>query len=294
MEQKNDRVYEKRILHDYHEAFYKLFRIPLDYLPLSNSTFTICGMSHCNALCTKIMSSPEGAARCAMMTAKRVAEAKRTGKMVTDHCHAGFRDILIPVTVNGKYFGGLSVGQFVDSEPDEAEFRRIRERLHFIHFEPGELEEYFRRTKHFTASEVEGLVELVRIIAEYISESRLRIRFMESVGRTDPIKAAEQYIKRNFVKKLSVDEIARAVGMSKSHFMHKFADQTGMSPIAYLNNYRVCQAQEMLQQSSLSVFEAATACGFISISHFNRQFRKYLGTAPRESRRSAGAQREGE
>lgn len=282
-----NKLYEKTLLHNYHEAFFKLFRIPLDWISPDNRTFTLCGSSHCNGLCAKIMADPDGAEKCRILAVKRIAEAKSTGKPVINRCHAGFLDVIIPIIVDGEYQGGLSIGQFNDHQVDDDEIEKIRKQLDFINFAPNELENFIRNTHIFTSTEMEGLIELMGTLGEYICQSHARLQFMESISRTDPIRAAEEYIQRYFVKKLSVDVIARSVGMSKSHFIHKFTEQTGSSPIAYLNNYRIVQAQEMLKNKTLSIPEIAIACGFSSISHFNRQFRKYTGMSPGENRRNS-------
>ncbi len=288
MEQFN-KLYEKKLLHNYHDAFFKLFRIPLDWIPPDNRTFTLKGNLHCNGLCAKIMASPEGAEKCRTLATWRIAEAKRTGKAVINRCHAGFFDIVIPIFVDGEYLGALSIGQFTDHQPDMEELEKIRKNLPFLTFSPGELENLFQQTHLFSTTEIEGLIELLSMLGEYICQSHARLRFMESMSRTDPINAAEEYIQRFFVKKLTVGAIARYVGMSKCHFIRKFTEQTGSSPIAYLNNYRIVQAQEMLKNSTLSVSEIAIACGFSSISHFNRQFRKYTGSSPAATRKSEAA-----
>ena len=274
----------KKLLHNYHEAFYKLFHLPLDFLAPDNRAFTICGKSHCNALCTKIMENETGAALCATLLRQRVAEGKRTGLPVVNRCHAGFFDALIPIFADGDYMGSLCIGQFLRRRPDEAALAAIREELAFLEFEPGELENYYRNTRVMNEEEVEGLVELVQMLGEYICESHTRLRFLESMRSSDPIRTAEQYIQHHYAKHLTVDGIARSVGMSKSYFIHKFTEQNGTSPIAYLNSFRVTQAAEMLSVTDMPVSEIAYHCGFQSLSHFNRQFRKVFGGSPRRFR----------
>ena len=117
MDKFNDLV-RKKLLHNYHDAFYKLFHLPLDFMAPDNKTFTICGKSHCNALCARIMESEQGSNLCAALVPRRVAEAKRTGKPVIKACHAGFYDALIPIFVENEYMGSLCVGQFLKEKPE--------------------------------------------------------------------------------------------------------------------------------------------------------------------------------
>lgn len=276
----------KKLLHNCHEAFYKLFHLPLDFIDPANRSFTICGKSHCNSLCVKIMENSTGAALCAGLARRRLAEGKRTGRPVINRCHAGFYDALIPIFAEGDYMGSLCVGQFLRRSPDETELAGIRRDLDFLEFEPGELENDYRNTRILTDDEVEGLIELVQMLGEYLCESHMRLRFLESLRSSDPIRTAEQYIQRHYANRLTVGGIARSVGMSKSYFMHKFAEQNGVSPIAYLNSFRVTRAAELLTGTGMPISEIAYHCGFQTLSHFNRQFRKIFGESPGSCRRA--------
>ena len=284
MDKFNDLV-RKKLLHNYHDAFYKLFHLPLDFMAPDNKTFTICGKSHCNALCARIMESEQGSNLCAALVPRRVAEAKRTGKPVIKACHAGFYDALIPIFVENEYMGSLCVGQFLKEKPEREKLESIRKELDFLDLSIEELEEYCARTRVLTEEETEGLIELVQMLGEYICETYPKLRFFESMRSSDPIHLAEQYIKRHYAKNLSVDGIARSVGMSKSYFLHKFTEQTGTSPIAYLNSYRILQAAEMLKSTNIPISEIAYNCGFHTLSHFNKQFQKQFNQSPRTYRR---------
>lgn len=283
-----DKFYDltrKKVLHNYHDTFYKLFRLPLDYIAPDNKTFTICGRSHCNALCARIMESEQGSNRCAMQTAHRIAEAKRTGQPVITSCHTGFYDIVVPIFSDNEYMGSLCVGQFMKQQPENEKLERISQELDFLQLSPEELKEYCANTRILSEQEIEGLVELVQILGEYICESYAKLRFFDTLRTSDPINTAEQYIKSHYNKSLSVDGIARSVGMSKSYFLHKFTEQIGSSPIAYLNSYRILQAAEMLTGTNLPISEIACNCGFKTLSHFNKQFQKIIHQSPRDYRR---------
>ena len=279
MDKFND-LSRKKLLHNYHDAFYKLFRLPLDYIAPDNKTFTICGKAHCNALCARIMESEQGSSCCALQTAQRIAEAKRTGKPLVSSCHAGFYDAVVPIFVNDEYMGSLCVGQFLKQQPDAEKLKKICQELAFLDLQPAELESYCRQTRILSEEEIEGLIDLLQMLGEYICESYAKLRFFESMRSSNPILAAEQYIKSHYGKNLSVDGIARSVGMSKSYFIHKFTEQTGSSPVVYLNSYRIMQAAEMLLGTNLPISEIACNCGFRTISHFNKQFQKQFQQSP--------------
>lgn len=273
-------ITEKKLLHNYHSAFYKLFHVPLDWVGPNLRTFTICGREHCNPLCLRILDSQEGAKLCAELEKETLALVKKSRKPVIHKCHAGFYDVTIPIFSGDQYIGCLCIGQYLLKMPSRKELQKIRQKLHFLSISSAELEKCFRMTHKFTREEMEGLIEIVQMIGEYICDSYGRIQFLESVKGTDPVRAAELYMQKHFAKKLTVVSIARSVGLSKSYFLHRFVAQTGLSPIQYLNLYRVEKAAELLFSTNLTVSEIAMICGFGSVTMFIRHFKKCKGVSP--------------
>lgn len=84
---------------------------------------------------------------------------------------------------------------------------------------------------------------------------------------------------------LAIPALARACGMSGTHFRRRFAAITGYSPKEYLIRHRVQRAAAQLRSQPGSVLETALACGFGSLSAFNRHFRAVTGVVPRAWRR---------
>ena len=281
---KTQEITDKKLLFDYHTAFYKLFHIPLDWSGENQRNLTICGKEHCNPLCVRIMEHEAGAALCRKVSREAIETGKKTRLPVIKKCHAGFYDVLIPIFVDSQYVGSLCIGQYIQKMPDAESVQNVLKELSFLNLTTDELKKYYRQTKKFTREESEGLIELVRQLAEYICDSYGRISFFKSVNRTDAIQAAEQYIQNHYASNLTVTNIARAVGLSKSYLLHKFSEQTGVPPIIYLNRYRVEKAVELLENSSLNISEIAYICGFNNIVTFNRNFVKIHNVSPSKYR----------
>lgn len=281
---KNFKIAEKRFLHQYHAAFYKLFHLPLDWLQEDANNWTLCGKAHCNPLCVRIMEHPEGVAMCRAVGRNSAQDGITSRTPVIRKCHAGLWDALIPIFSGDKYLGSLCVGQYLHRMPNKQECEKIREQLSFLEFAPGELESFYRNTKKLSREEEEGLMDLVQMIGQYITESYGRISFLESVATDEPIRVAQEYMKKNHSQKLTVTGIAQAVNMSKSYFVHKFTEITGQSPMAFLNSYRAEQAGELLQKTSFRISEIADICGFRNIFAMNRCFHNVYNCSPQEFR----------
>ena len=98
----------------------------------------------------------------------------------------------------------------------------------------------------------------------------------------DYIRLAIEYIKQNFSKKITADEVANQVGLSKFHFLREFKKQTGFTLTNYINAIRCEHAKNLLSSGKYSVKKAAILCGFHNFSYFTNLFKKHTNHLPSE------------
>ena len=99
------------------------------------------------------------------------------------------------------------------------------------------------------------------------------------------IKLILQKIEKDYREDLTVEEMAKALGFSQSHFMKFFKANMGKSFVQYLNDYRLTRAARFLAMTSRDVLEIAIDSGFSNISYFNRLFKKKFHMTPMEYRK---------
>ena len=100
------------------------------------------------------------------------------------------------------------------------------------------------------------------------------------------VRKAMAYVHQNYHRPLSRHDLARYVAMSSDYLTYCFRQELGMTPIAYLNRYRVTQARLMLDRSDKNITEIALDVGFSDSGYFSRVFRKETGMSPDAYRRS--------
>lgn len=96
----------------------------------------------------------------------------------------------------------------------------------------------------------------------------------------DSIQQAMRFMRAHATRPLSVEEVARHVAMSPSHFAHRFRAVARTSPMRYLKQVRLLDARALLLTDGLRVSEAAARVGYESASHFTRDFKSYFGATP--------------
>lgn len=106
-----------------------------------------------------------------------------------------------------------------------------------------------------------------------------------AVSSQPMMESIMDYIQKNYENKITLQEIARFMGYSKNYLCSYFKRNSGFSMIEYLNGYRVKKSQEYLENTSMSISDIASRCGFESITHFGRTFKAVAGCSPLQYRK---------
>lgn len=88
------------------------------------------------------------------------------------------------------------------------------------------------------------------------------------------------YIKEHLTDKLSLDQVAEQVYLSKSYFCRVIKDELGCTFTEYVNRLRIERSKTLLRSTGMPIADIACAVGFDDQSYFTRVFKKQTGTAP--------------
>ncbi len=86
----------------------------------------------------------------------------------------------------------------------------------------------------------------------------------------------------------TVAGLAAEAGMSRSAFALRFKELMGESPLEYLTRWRMYRGSDLLRESDRKLADVAQAVGYDSDGAFHKAFKRVLGIAPGEYRRSVG------
>ncbi len=88
------------------------------------------------------------------------------------------------------------------------------------------------------------------------------------------------YIHAHYAQEISREQMASHAGISARHLTRCFVQEVGLSPIDYLNRFRVAQARRLLDEGHTNITEVMGAVGFSDSSYFSRIFRRAVGMSP--------------
>lgn len=101
------------------------------------------------------------------------------------------------------------------------------------------------------------------------------------------LKKTIAFIDGNFQRKIPLSTLAVQAGMGLSTFRRVFTETLGLSPGEYISTIRINHARKLLSETSLSLEQIASECGFYDQSHFMKIFKKLRHQTPKEYRRSS-------
>ena len=109
-----------------------------------------------------------------------------------------------------------------------------------------------------------------------------------AMARETPLSAsvslAKHYIDNHFSKNINLEQLVVIYHFSRFQLAHQFKEELGLSPINYLNQVRLTQAQELLLTTNYTVLQITEMVGFNSVSYFSNKFHEAVGMTPRAYR----------
>lgn len=100
-----------------------------------------------------------------------------------------------------------------------------------------------------------------------------------------------RFIEKHYEKDLTLEQISKMCGMSKTTFSIKFKSQTGVSLIEFRNAVRIKQSLFLLENTNQTIHSISGNVGFKDLSFFNKLFKKEIGKTPREYRSQKSARK---
>ncbi len=92
----------------------------------------------------------------------------------------------------------------------------------------------------------------------------------------------EEFLHESLGRKISLEEIARYAGVSKTAVKQLFREQAGCGACEYFTRLKIDRAKTFIRESDYNFTQIAELLGYDSIHYFSRQFKKYVNMSPTE------------
>lgn len=124
--------------------------------------------------------------------------------------------------------------------------------------------------------------------------SKIMIRFTDCVFNLKDIKHADviykavNYINENYMKKITLEEVAAHVYLSPSYFSKVFKDNMNCNFNTYVNRVRVEKSKQLLLNENINLVDVSNLVGYEDQSYFSKVFKKIEGVTPGKYRVTRG------
>lgn len=126
----------------------------------------------------------------------------------------------------------------------------------------------------------------VRSLVVLIVQALLRslLKPSDSPAPSKRIQENIDWMSRSVHQQIEVNELAAQVGLKTSYYRELFRKETGFSPLEYFTLLKIKKAQQLLEESEISVTKIAFELGFNSSQYFATTFRRLIGKSPSDYR----------
>jgi len=168
----------------------------------------------------------------------------------------------------------------------QAVFSFCSQIVHLADYHLGESWKNFQKNHADSRLSVEALFsrKTIRDIIAWLDlYSGVLLAFLaESGGRNSHamITKAKKYITDNLYKNFSLTEVSEQLGISSSYLSCLFPKYTGMSFTEFVNKIKIIEAQKLIRQGQLKVYEISYRLGYENACYFSKIFKKITGMTP--------------
>ncbi|MBN2551200.1 MAG: PocR ligand-binding domain-containing protein [Spirochaetales bacterium] len=199
--------------------------------------------------------------------------ANRKGGPVSYNCHAGLREMILPVMIDKMPVGFIMIGQLRTKH-------RIPEKIALLwqqkFGERKRIEQAFREAPLFTVQQVENMLSLMTLFIDYIISFNYIV-----LERSLVFEQIVNYIDQNIGRAITRREVAKKLCKSESSISHTVKNHIGISFTRLVAQRKIRRFEYLIQKDpSLIIKEAAAKVGYPDSLYFSRVYKNSRGHAP--------------
>jgi len=141
--------------------------------------------------------------------------------------------------------------------------------------------EYFRKIDGISTVE-----DLTYWLSQVMNRFTQMVFNFADAKHVDVLYRSVLYIKSNYMKKLTLEEVAGHVYLSPTYLSKIFKDETGYNFNTYLNMIRIEESKRLLLDNSIDLVEISSIVGYEDQSYFSKVFKKLVGLSPGKFRQA--------
>jgi AraC-like DNA-binding protein/ligand-binding sensor protein len=275
-----------QIFKDYERAFSEAMGLPLNIRAHDSWSPAHHGKTDHDSFAAILARFNQARAACLRAQTDASQEPAWTTRTVT--WFAGLSESAVPVYVGDHILGFLETGEVMLKNPTKKHFASITRQLRAWGYKTDwkQLERAYFRSCVLSPVRYRAMLRLLSIFAQHLSVLSNQLVVRRENDESTNMTRARQFIEDHQAEPLSLGRIARVANISRHYFCKMFKKATGINFTDYLSRVRVEKSKTLLLNPNSRISEVAFACGFQSMTNFNRAFKRIVRRSPTQFRES--------
>src|SRR6201993_1698667 len=275
-----------QIFKDYERAFSEAVGLPLNIRAHDSWSPVHHGKDNHHSFASILARFNKARAACLRAQSDASEELASTTRTVT--WFAGLSESAVPVYVGNHILGFLETGEVMLKNPTKKHFGSITRQLRGWGYRTDwkQLEQAYFRSCVLSPVRYRAMLRLLSLFAQHLSILANQLVVRREKDESTNMTRARQFIEDHQAEPLSLGRIAHVANISRHYFCKMFKKATGINFTDYLSRVRVEKSKTLLLNPNSRISEAAFACGFQSMTNFNREFKRIVGRSPTQFRES--------
>ncbi len=227
--------------------------------------------------CSAIQKDPKEYARCVACDSDACRKVKATAQTLIYKCRYGLTEVICPLYNFGTLTGYIMMGQIGDEKIDTG---ALISAIKAVAATDVDAEELVNKIPIIASDKLPSFVRIMKICAEYMTLTNA----LPSRSPRIP-ELAKIYMHEHFDEKVTIKDMCKVLGCSKSALLTSFKNECGTTLNNYLCQIRIDEAQRLLKTTNMTISAVAEATGFYDQSYFSKVFSGKLGITPSEYRK---------
>ncbi|MCK5812323.1 MAG: PocR ligand-binding domain-containing protein [Clostridiales bacterium] len=137
-------------------------------------------------------------------------------------------------------------------------------------------------------NDIDTVEKLTYWLSKVMAKFTEQVFDLQDVKHVDAIYKSIEYIKRNYMKKVTLDEVAMNSSLSTTYFSRVFKEEMNCSFNNYLNRVRIEMSKKLLLDDTISLVDVSIIVGFEDQSYYSKVFKKITSISPGKFREKRG------
>ena len=227
--------------------------------------------------CSAIQQDENEYARCVACDTDACRRVEATGETLIYKCRYGLTEAICPLYNFGTLTGYIMMGQIGDEKMDTSALISAVRAITGGDDDAGQI---VSEIPIIPSDKLPSFVKIMRICAEYMTLTNA----LPSRSPRIP-ELAKIYMHERFSEKITIKDMCKVLGCSKSALLTSFKNEYGTTLNSYLCTIRIEEAKRLLRTTNMTISAVADATGFYDQSYFSKVFSGKLGITPSDYRR---------